>query len=72
MLVPEDASLPDVEKPLLFHPHPQLAFARAAGLFAAIPALVGYNYFSQRIRQSRSEMEDFVLDLLNLTERNFT
>lgn len=44
----------------------------AAGLFAAIPALVGYNYFAQRIRQSRSEMEDFVLDLLNLTERNFT
>jgi len=44
----------------------------AAGLFAAIPALVGYNYFSQRIRQSRAEMEDFILDLLNLTERNFT
>jgi biopolymer transport protein TolQ len=44
----------------------------AAGLFAAIPALVGYNYFGQRIRQARSEMEDFILDLLNLTERNFT
>ena len=44
----------------------------AAGLAAAIPALIGYNYFAQRARQLRSRMEDFVLELLNLAERNFT
>ena len=44
----------------------------AAGLFAAIPALVGYNFFSHRVREAALEMEDFVLELLNLAERNFT
>ena len=44
----------------------------AAGLGAAIPALIGFNYFSNEIRQMRAEMEDFVLDFLNLAERNFT
>lgn len=43
----------------------------AAGLFAAIPALLAYNHFIQRLRQARGEMEDFTLELLNLTERNF-
>lgn len=44
----------------------------AAGLAAAIPALVGYNYFANRLRRVRSRMEDFVFEFLNLTERNFT
>lgn len=44
----------------------------AAGLFAAIPALLAYNHFVQRLRQSKGEMEDFTLEFLNLTERNFT
>lgn len=44
----------------------------AAGLGAAIPALVGYNYFGYRLRTMRSEMDDFVLEFMNLTERNFT
>ena len=44
----------------------------AAGLAAAIPALVGYNYFGNRIRRLRNAMEDFVLEFLNLAERNFT
>ncbi|MEO8032870.1 MAG: MotA/TolQ/ExbB proton channel family protein [Acidobacteriota bacterium] len=43
----------------------------AAGLFAAIPALLAYNAFVQRLRSSRGEMEDFTLEFLNLTERNF-
>lgn len=43
----------------------------AAGLFAAIPALVAYNAFVQRLRRARGEMEDFTLEFLNLTERNF-
>jgi biopolymer transport protein TolQ len=44
----------------------------AAGLFAAIPALIAYNYFLQRLRLARGEMEEFSLEFLNLTERNFT
>jgi biopolymer transport protein TolQ len=44
----------------------------AAGLFAAIPALLAYNYFVQRLRSSKGEMEDFTLEFMNLTERNFT
>jgi biopolymer transport protein TolQ len=43
----------------------------AAGLFAAIPALLFYNAFVQQLRQARGAMEDFTLEFLNLTERNF-
>ncbi|HEX8616913.1 MAG TPA: MotA/TolQ/ExbB proton channel family protein, partial [Thermoanaerobaculia bacterium] len=44
----------------------------AAGLFAAIPALLAYNHFVAKLRAARGEMEDFSLEFLNLTERNFT
>ncbi|MDA8016860.1 MAG: MotA/TolQ/ExbB proton channel family protein [Thermoanaerobaculia bacterium] len=44
----------------------------AAGLAAAIPALMGFNYFGSRLRNMRGEMQDFVLEFMNLTERNFT
>jgi biopolymer transport protein TolQ len=44
----------------------------AAGLAAAIPALIGYNYFGQRIRRLKMRLDDFVLEFLNLAERNFT
>jgi len=44
----------------------------ALGLAAAIPALMGYNYFANRLRQGRSEMTDFILEFINLAERNFT
>jgi biopolymer transport protein TolQ len=44
----------------------------ALGLGAAIPALMGYNFFSSRVRGFRAEMEDFVLEMINLAERNFT
>lgn len=43
----------------------------AAGLFAAVPALLAYNHFVQKLRQARGEMDDFTLEFLNLTERNF-
>lgn len=44
----------------------------AAGLAAAIPALVAYNHFAQRVRGAKGRMEDFALEFLNLAERNFT
>ena len=44
----------------------------AAGLGAAIPALIGFNFFGNRVRRLRAEMEDFMLEFMNLAERNFT
>lgn len=44
----------------------------AAGLFAAVPAVIGYNYFVQRLRVIAAEMDDFMLEFTNLIERNFT
>jgi biopolymer transport protein TolQ len=44
----------------------------AAGLFAAIPALLFYNQFVASLRAAKGDMEDFTLEFLNLTERNFT
>jgi biopolymer transport protein TolQ len=44
----------------------------AAGLAAAIPALIGYNYLGGQFKRLRALMEDFALEFLNLAERNFT
>jgi biopolymer transport protein TolQ len=44
----------------------------AAGLAAAIPAAVFYNYYNSRIRVLGSMMDDFALEFLNIVERNFT
>ena len=46
--------------------------ATAAGLAAAVPAVIGYNYFVNKIRVVDSEMEDFALEFLSISERNFT
>jgi biopolymer transport protein TolQ len=43
--------------------------ATAAGLGAAIPAVIGYNYFVNRVKHWANEMEGFTLDLLNLFSR---
>jgi biopolymer transport protein TolQ len=43
--------------------------ATAGGLAAAIPAVVGYNYFVGRVRHWATEMENFALELANLVER---
>jgi biopolymer transport protein TolQ len=41
----------------------------AAGLFAAIPAVIAYNLFSNQIREFGSRMDDFTLELMNTVER---
>jgi biopolymer transport protein TolQ len=46
--------------------------ATAAGLFAAIPAVYFYNHFTNRVREFAAEMDDFSLEFLNISERNFT
>ncbi len=41
----------------------------AAGLFAAIPAVIAYNLFVNQIREFGSRMDDFSLEILNSVER---
>jgi len=43
--------------------------ATAAGLAAAIPAVVAYNYFSSKLSGLRNEMDLFSADFLSLVER---
>ena len=45
--------------------------ATACGLFAAIPALIFYNYFSNRIREVIADMENFSIEFFNMAERNY-
>jgi len=43
--------------------------ATAAGLFAAIPAVIAYNHYLHRIKNIITEIEDFSLEFLVITER---
>src|SRR6266478_2840930 len=45
--------------------------ATAVGLFAAIPAAVAYNYFGNMLKEIGARMDDFLIEFLNMTERNF-
>ena len=45
--------------------------ATAAGLFAAIPAVIAYNHFLGDLKVFGTEMDDFSIELLNLLERSF-
>jgi biopolymer transport protein TolQ len=42
----------------------------AAGLFAAIPAVIAYNQFTQTMRDFGARMDDFSLEFLNVVERD--
>lgn len=42
--------------------------ATAAGLAVAIPAVIAFNYFMQRIRVMESELQNFAADFLNIIE----
>lgn len=44
--------------------------ATAAGLAVAIPSVVAYNYFVDRIRVLESELRSFSSDLLNMIQRD--
>ncbi len=43
----------------------------AAGLFTAIPAVIFYNHFLRQIKSIVNEMENFILEFINLTEKLF-
>lgn len=44
--------------------------ATAAGLAAAIPAVIAYNHFMHKIRVLESDLQSFSSDLLNIIERD--
>ncbi len=44
--------------------------ATAAGLAVAIPSVIGYNFFVQKIRVIDTEMQSFSADFLNIVERD--
>ena len=45
--------------------------ATAAGLAAAIPAVICYNYYLTRIKNMTLDMDHFVLEMLNTVERHY-
>jgi biopolymer transport protein TolQ len=42
----------------------------AAGLFAAIPAVIFYNHLTHAVREFGARMDDFTLEMLNAVERS--
>jgi biopolymer transport protein TolQ len=61
-----NANLATVAKPIS-----EALIATAFGLFAAIPAVVFYNYFVSKIRVLDIEMTNFSSDFLNIVRRHF-
>jgi biopolymer transport protein TolQ len=45
--------------------------ATAAGIGAAVPAAIFYNYFLNRIKSLTAKMDRFSLEMLNIVERNY-
>ena len=44
-------------------------FATAIGLFSAIPALIFYNFFVNKLNLYNSRVEDFCIEIINLLSR---
>lgn len=61
-----NANLATVAQPIS-----EALIATAVGLFAAIPAVVAYNFFVSKIRVLDSEMTSFSNDFLNIVRRHF-
>jgi biopolymer transport protein TolQ len=61
-----NANLATVARPIS-----EALIATAVGLFAAIPAVVAYNFFVSKIRVLDSEMTNFSNDFLNIVRRHF-
>ncbi|MBQ1267138.1 MAG: protein TolQ [Proteobacteria bacterium] len=52
-------------------PIAEALIATAIGLLAAIPSVMAYNYFNQKIKVLQADMESFSNDFLNIVKRNF-
>jgi biopolymer transport protein TolQ len=46
--------------------------ATALGLIAAVPALIAYNFFQSQLKQWQTLLDDYSLEFISLSERNFT
>jgi biopolymer transport protein TolQ len=61
-----DLSIQTVSGPIA-----EALIATAIGLFAAIPAVLAFNYFNARVKVLAAEMENFSNDFLNIVKRHF-
>ena len=52
-------------------PIAEALIATAIGLLAAIPSVMAYNFFNQKIKVLQSDMESFSNDFLNIVKRHF-
>jgi biopolymer transport protein TolQ len=52
-------------------PIAEALIATAIGLLAAIPSVMAYNYFGQKLKVLSADMESFSNDFLNIVKRNF-
>jgi len=52
-------------------PIAEALISTAISLLAAIPSVMAFNYFSQRIKVLSAEMESFSSDFLNIVKRHF-
>lgn len=50
----------------------QALIATIVGLAAAIPAVVGYNYFTHKLRVLAVEQDNFALELMNRFRREYS
>jgi biopolymer transport protein TolQ len=62
---------PDAEMQAVAQPISEALIVTALGLFAAIPAVIGYNYFTGRLQEMGTEMDNFSSDFLNIVKRHF-
>jgi len=46
--------------------------ATALGLVAAVPALMAYNFFQSQLKQWQTSLDDYSLEFVSLSERNFS
>ena len=61
-----DLSIQTVSGPIA-----EALIATAIGLFAAIPAVLAFNYFNNRVKVLSAEMENFSNDFLNIVKQHF-
>ena len=52
-------------------PIAEALIATAIGLLAAIPSVMAYNFFNQKIKVLHADMESFSNDFLNIVKRHF-
>ena len=65
------ASTSDMGIQTVSGPIAEALIATAIGLLAAIPSVMAYNFFNQKIKVLQADMESFSNDFLNIVKRHF-